>query len=196
MCVCVFVCPIEILRMAALSIELSHVLCIKSNYLQNECVVCLKTLSFLRYSQSCSYECFRLHGHAYFNWGEPERAPHLRYCSVANLENEKRWFQFIVALARRKIFVGHAHFRSREDTYLSHDITIKLPLTLSARDAYMHKSPLPFPAGCIYIYAHLTYFTFACLPTYFAYCRGFCCSHQLLRASHFTHYSIKYNGRG
>ena len=42
-CVCVFVCPIEILRMAALSIELSHVLCIKSNYLQNGCVVCRKT---------------------------------------------------------------------------------------------------------------------------------------------------------
>ena len=65
-CVCVFVCPIEILRMAALSIELSHVLCIKSNYLQNECVVCRKTLSFLRYSQSCSYERFRLNGHTYF----------------------------------------------------------------------------------------------------------------------------------
>ena len=65
MCVCVFVCPIEILRMAALSIELSHVLCIKSNYLQNGCVVCHKTLSFLRYSQSCSYERFGLHGHAY-----------------------------------------------------------------------------------------------------------------------------------
>ena len=64
-CVCVFVCPIEILRMAALSIELSHVLCIKSNYLQNGYVVCRKTLSFLRYSQSCSYERFRLHGHAY-----------------------------------------------------------------------------------------------------------------------------------
>ena len=93
----------------------------------------------------------------------------------------------IVALARRKIFVGHVG--SREDTYLSHDSVSKLSLTLSARDAYiyiiMHKSPLPFPAGCIY--AHLTYFTFACLPNYFAYCRGFCCSHQLLRASHFTH---------
>ena len=68
-CVCVcecvlFVCPIAILRMAALSIELSHVLCIKSNYLQNGRVVCRKTLSFLRYSQSCSYECFGLHGHA------------------------------------------------------------------------------------------------------------------------------------
>ena len=34
-CMCVFVCPIEILRMAALSIEPSHVLSIKSNYLQN-----------------------------------------------------------------------------------------------------------------------------------------------------------------
>ena len=65
-CVCVFVCPIEILRMAVLNIELSHVLCIKSNYLQNGCVFCRKTLSFLRYSQSCSYERFRLHGHAYF----------------------------------------------------------------------------------------------------------------------------------
>ena len=64
-CVCVFVCPIEILRMAVLSIELSHVLCIKSNYLQNGCVVCRKTLSFLRYSQSCSYEHFGLNGHAY-----------------------------------------------------------------------------------------------------------------------------------
>ena len=42
-CVCTFVCPIEILRMAALSIELSHVLCIKSKYLQNGCVVCRKT---------------------------------------------------------------------------------------------------------------------------------------------------------
>ena len=43
-CVCVCVClSIEILRMAALSIELSHVLCIKSNYLQNGCVVCRKT---------------------------------------------------------------------------------------------------------------------------------------------------------
>ena len=42
--VCVFVCPIEILRMAAFSIELSHVLCIKSNYLQNGYVVCRKTL--------------------------------------------------------------------------------------------------------------------------------------------------------
>ena len=30
--------------------------------------------------------------------------------TVADLENEKGWFQFIVALARRKIFVGHAHF--------------------------------------------------------------------------------------
>ena len=38
-----FVCPIEILRMAALSIELSHVLFIKSNYLQNGCVICCKT---------------------------------------------------------------------------------------------------------------------------------------------------------
>ena len=38
--------------------------------------------------------------------------------AVADLENEKGWFQFIVALARRKIFVGHAHFGSREDTYL------------------------------------------------------------------------------
>ena len=64
-CVCVFVCPIEMLRMAALSIELSHVLFIKSNYLQNGCVVCRKTLSFLRYSQSCCYVRFRLHGHAY-----------------------------------------------------------------------------------------------------------------------------------
>ena len=41
--VCVFVCPIDILRMAALSIELSHVLFIKSNYLPNGCVVCRKT---------------------------------------------------------------------------------------------------------------------------------------------------------
>ena len=64
-CVCVFVCPTEILRMAALSIELSHVLCIKSNYLQNRRVVCRKTLSFLRYSQSCSYDRFGLHDHAY-----------------------------------------------------------------------------------------------------------------------------------
>ena len=56
--------------------------------------------------------------------------------AVADLENEKGWFQFIVALARRKIFVGHAHFGSREDTYLSHDSASKLPLTLSARDAY------------------------------------------------------------
>ena len=64
-CVCVFVCPIEILRMAVLSIELSHVLFIKSNYVQNGCVVCRKTLSFLRYIQSCCYEHFRLHGHAY-----------------------------------------------------------------------------------------------------------------------------------
>ena len=53
-CVCVFVCPTKILRMAALSIGLSHVLCIKSNYLQNRRVVYRKTLSFLRYSQSCS----------------------------------------------------------------------------------------------------------------------------------------------
>ena len=49
LCVCVLVCPIEILRMARLSIEMSHVLCIKSNYLQNGYVVCCKTLSFLRY---------------------------------------------------------------------------------------------------------------------------------------------------
>ena len=56
------------------------------------------------------------------------------------------------------------------------------------------KVPYPSPRDA-YIYAHLTYFTFACLPTYFAYCRVFCCSHQLLRASHFTHYSITYNGR-
>ena len=70
--------------------------------------------------------------------------------AVADLENEKGWFQFIVALARRKIFVGHAHFGSREDTYLSHDSASKLPLTLSARmHIYMHKSTLPFPAGCI-----------------------------------------------
>ena len=64
-CVCVFGCPIEILRTAALSIELSHVLCIKSNYLKNGRVVCRKTLSFLRHSQSCSYWRFGLHGHAY-----------------------------------------------------------------------------------------------------------------------------------
>ena len=57
--------------------------------------------------------------------------------TVADLENEKGWFQFIVALARRKIFVSHAHFGSREDTYLSHDSASKLPLTLSARDAYI-----------------------------------------------------------
>ena len=63
--VCVFVCPTKILRMTALSIELSHVLCIKSNYLQNRRVVCCNTLSFLRYSQSCSYDRFGLHGHAY-----------------------------------------------------------------------------------------------------------------------------------
>ena len=77
----------------------------------------------------------------------------LSFNSVADLENEKGWFQFIVALARRKIFVGHAHFGSCEDTYLSHDSASKLPLTLSAQDAYiyMHKSPLPFPAGCTYI---------------------------------------------
>ena len=56
---------------------------------------------------------------------------------VADLENEKGWFQFIVAFARRKFFVGHAHFGSREDTYLSHDSVSKLPLTLSARDAYI-----------------------------------------------------------
>ena len=56
------------------------------------------------------------------------------------------------------------------------------------------KVPYPSPRDA-YIYAHLTYFTFTCLPTYFAYCRGFCCSPQLVRASHFTHYSIKYNGR-
>ena len=62
---CVFASPTEILRMAALGIELSHVLCIKSNYLQNRRVICRKTLSFLRYSQSCSYDRFRLHGHAY-----------------------------------------------------------------------------------------------------------------------------------
>ena len=73
---------------------------------------------------------------------------------MADLENEKGWFQFIVALARRKFFVSHAHFGSREDTYLSHDSASKLPLTPSARDAYiyMHKSPLPFPAGCIYMH--------------------------------------------
>ena len=41
---------------------------------------------------------------------------------MADLENEKGWFQF------RKNFVGHAHFRSREDTYLSHDSASKLPL--------------------------------------------------------------------
>ena len=52
------------------------------------------------------------------------------------------------------------------------------------------KVPYPSPRDA-YIYAHLTYFTFTCLPTYFAYCRGFCCSPQLLRASHFTNYSIE-----
>ena len=60
-----------------------------------------------------------------------------RFATVADLENEKGWFQFIVALARREFFVGHAHFGSREDTYLSHDSASKLLLTLSARDAYI-----------------------------------------------------------
>ena len=41
------------------------------------------------------------------------------------------------------------------------------------------KVPYPSPRDA-YIYAHLTYFTFACLPTYFAYFRGFSCSLQLL----------------
>ena len=68
--------------------------------------------------------------------------------AVADLENEKGWFQFIVALARRKIFVGHAHFGSREDTYLSHDSASKLPLTLSARDAYIYAQKSPtLPRG-------------------------------------------------
>ena len=40
--------------------------------------------------------------------------------SVADLENEKGWFQ--VTLVRGKFFVGHAHLRSREDTYLSHGV--------------------------------------------------------------------------
>ena len=56
-CVCVFVCPIEILRMAALSIELSHVLCIKSNYLQNACAVCRKTLSFPKVAATSASGC-------------------------------------------------------------------------------------------------------------------------------------------
>ena len=57
----------------------------------------------------------------------------------------------------------------------------------SPRDAIYicTNNPYPSPRDA-YIYAHLTYFTFACLPTYFAYCRGFRCSHQLLRASHFN----------
>ena len=78
------------------------------------------------------------------------------YIPVADLENEKGWFQFIIALARRKIFVGHAHFGSREDTYLSHDSASKLLLTLSARDAYIiiyaQKSPT-LPRG-MHIYMH------------------------------------------
>ena len=68
--------------------------------------------------------------------------------AVADLENEKGWFQFIVALARLKIFVGHAHFGSREDTYLSHDSASKLPLTLSARDVYIYAQKSPtLPRG-------------------------------------------------
>ena len=56
------------------------------------------------------------------------------------------------------------------------------------RDAYIYictKVPYPSPRDA-YIYAHLTYFTFAYLPTYFAYFRGFCCSHQLLRPLPFS----------
>ena len=68
--------------------------------------------------------------------------------AVADLENEKGWFQFIVALAPREIFVGHAHFGSREDTYLSHDSASKLTLTLSARDAYIYAQKSPtLPRG-------------------------------------------------
>ena len=40
--------------------------------------------------------------------------------AVADIENEKGWFQ--VTLVRGKCFVGHAHLRSREDTYQSHGV--------------------------------------------------------------------------
>ena len=44
--------------------------------------------------------------------------------------------------------MGHAHFGSREDTYLSHDSASKLPLTLSARDAYIYAQKSPtLPRG-------------------------------------------------
>ena len=73
---------------------------------------------------------------------------------MADLENEKGWFQFIVALGRRKIFVGHAHLRSREDTYPSHDSASKLPLTLSARDAYIYAQKCPNLPHGMHIYMH------------------------------------------
>ena len=71
---------------------------------------------------------------------------------MADLENVKGWFQFIVAIARRKIVVGHAHFGSREDTYLSHDSASKLPLTLSARDAYIYAQKSPTLPRGLHIY--------------------------------------------
>ena len=55
-CVCVCVC-------VCLSHQNLKNGCV--NYLQNGRLVCTKTLSFLSYSQSCSYEHFGLHGHAY-----------------------------------------------------------------------------------------------------------------------------------
>ena len=43
--------------MAALSIERSHVLCIKSNYLQNGRLVCRKTISFLKVAATSPCSC-------------------------------------------------------------------------------------------------------------------------------------------
>ena len=40
--------------------------------------------------------------------------------TVADVENEKGWFQ--VTLVRGKVFVGHAHLRAREDSYQSHGV--------------------------------------------------------------------------
>ena len=80
--------------------------------------------------------------------------PDVACIAVADLENEKGWFQFIDALARRKFFVGHAHFGSREDTHLSHDSASKLPLTLSARDAYIYAQKSPTLPRGMHIYMH------------------------------------------
>ena len=53
-----------------------------------------------------------------------------------------------------KFFVGHAHFGSREDTYLSHDSASKLPLTLSAWDAYIYAQKSPTLPRGMHIYMH------------------------------------------